>query len=347
MKKLRVGVVGLSIGQHHVSAYSQCPYTEVVALCDINTSILEKRSKEFNVKRQYTKYEEMLKENLDIVSIATPNYLHKDMCIKAFDSGAHVLCEKPLAINTSDIKTIKKAALAKKKKIMVNFSFRFQETSYALKSQVDAGVVGHIYYATTCWHRRRGFPGGGRGWFSDKKMAGGGPLIDLGVHRIDLALWLMGYPEPYLVLGSTYNYIGREFSRLQKEKYSVEDMSIGLVKFKNGATLLIEASWGGNRSEREFMESRFYGKKAGLLHRNIDEGYKFETSVFGDEKGCFFEKKLKAVNFKIPSAMTHFAESITNNKPHMCTIDEALNVQKIIDGIYKSAETGKAVNIGK
>ncbi len=345
MGKLKVGVIGLGAGKGHIAGYSSHPDARVVAICDADEKRLKEIGDRFGIKRRYTSYEEMLdREKLDVVSVATPNYLHAPMTIRALEAGCHVLCEKPMAVNAGEAERMRAKAEKLGKRLMINFSFRFSPMSYALKSQVDSGVIGEVYFARTVWHRRRGLPGFG-GWFGQRDKSGGGPLIDLGVHRIDLALWLMGYPEPELVLGSTYDHIASGIAAREGKKFDVEDLAVGLVKFSNGATLEVEASWAINRPEREFMETWLYGRRGGLVQRNVGEGYDFEAWIYTEEGGFHFNKKLALSNVPVPSAMYHFVDSIINDTPNMATAEEGVKVMKILDGIYRSAETGKPVSL--
>jgi predicted dehydrogenase len=214
-----------------------------------------------------------------------------------------------------------------------------------LKQQVDSGVLGQIYFGRTVWHRRRGLPGFG-GWFGQKASSGGGPLIDLGVHRLDLALWLMGYPQPVWVLGSTYNHIASAIAAEKGAKFDVEDLAAGLVKFDNGATLVIEASWAANIKESELMETRLLGTKGGLVQRNLDETYKFEAELFLEQGGNHFDMKVHPPFPPVRSAMCHFIDCILSGKAHLATGEEGLKVMQILDALYQSAAEGGPVKIG-
>ena len=242
MDKLQVGVIGLGMGRGHVAGYQEHPGAEVVAVADLDADKLQEVADELDVPRRYESGEEMLEEeSLDVVSVATPNKFHKPLTLQALDSGAHVLCEKPMAMNAAEARDMIRAAGDADRRLMINFSFRFNEVGHALKSQVDRGHLGDVYFARTVWLRRRGLPGFG-GWFGQKELSGGGPLIDLGVHRIDLALWLMGYPKPVWVMGSTYDHIGSRLAKEQGKEFDVEDLAVAMVKFDNGATMEAEAS---------------------------------------------------------------------------------------------------------
>lgn len=345
MKKLRIGVIGLGMGRHHIGCYLTHPSAEVVAIADPDQARLKEVGEKHQIQGRYIDARTMLRdERLDLVSVATPNKFHKPLTIAAIRAGAHVLCEKPMAMNAGEARQMLAAAKKAGRRLMINFSYRFTEQSWALKQQVETGILGEIYFARTVWHRRRGLPGFG-GWFGQKALAGGGPLIDLGVHRLDLALWLMDYPEPAWVMGGVYDPIGSRLAKEQKKKFDVEDLAVGMVKFRNGTTLEIEASWAANIKERELMETRLYGTKAGLVQRNRNETYEFEAELFLEHKGCQFDMALHPPVPAVKSAMYHFVDCIVQKKPHTATAEEGLTVMKLLDAIYESALKNRPVRL--
>lgn len=345
MKKLRIGVIGLGMGSYHITAFRTHPAAEVTAIADTDKRRLNEKGDDFQISKRYLSGEEMLKkEKLDIVSIATPNKFHKPLTIAALESGCDVICEKPMAMNAEEARQMWKAARKMKKRLMINFSYRFNEQSYAIKREVESGILGDIYFARTIWHRRRGMPGLGS-WFSQKALSGGGPLIDLGVHRLDLALWLMGYPKPAWVMAGTYNHILSRMAKKQNKPFDVEDIAIALVKFKNGTTLELEASWAANIKEKELMETRLFGTEGGLIQRNINEEFDFEAEIYIERNGCQYDMKLHPPVPAAHNAMYHFVECIINKKPHIATGEEGVIVMELLDAIYKSAEKGIPVKI--
>jgi predicted dehydrogenase len=346
MKNIRIGVVGLGMGASHVEGYREHPLVEVVAAVDTDKHRLKEiGKKKLSIPTLYHSMEEMIKrERPDIVSIAVPNCFHKDLAIEAMHSDCHVLCEKPMAMNAEEAEEMLKVSKETGKRLMINFSFRFTEQSFALKKQIESGIIGDIYFGRTVWHRRRGMPGFG-GWFGKKEMAGGGPIIDLGVHRLDLALWLMDYPKPKYVLASTYNHLAKEIAERENKEFTVEDIGVAMIKFENGATLELEASWAANIKEIEEMSTRLLGTKGGLLQKNQGEGYEFEAEMFIEKEGCLFDMKLHPPVPKSQSSYYHFIDSIVNDAPNIATAEEGLTIMKILDAIYKSAETGKPVEM--
>ncbi|WP_372526037.1 Gfo/Idh/MocA family protein [Piscinibacter sp.] len=343
--RLRVGVIGLGVGRMHIEGWQQHPNVDVVAIADPDEQRLAQIGETFGIATRYGRPEQMFAhERLDVVSICTPNKFHHALTLAAFEAGCHVLCEKPMAMNADEGRAMLAAARRAGKRLMINFSYRFSAQSRALKAQVDAGVFGEFYFGRTVWHRRRGMPGFG-GWFGTRALAGGGPLIDLGVHRLDLALWLMGYPKPTWVMGSTYDAIARELAATSGKSFDVEDLAAALIRFDNGATLIVEASWAAHIGEAELMETRLLGTQAGLLHRNVDEGYNFDAHIFLDKNGAQFDMHLHPSAVPARSPMHDYAEAILNGIPHPAPGEEGLVVMEILDAIYASARSGEPVKV--
>jgi predicted dehydrogenase len=343
--KLKIGVIGLGMGSGHVRGYKEHPNAEVVAVADTNAERLEERGKELEIAKRYTDPLEMIeKEQLDIVSIAVPNKFHKPLTIAALESGAHVLCEKPMAMNTAEAEDMLAAAKKAGKRLGINFSFRFTPQSFAMKRLVEAGELGDIYFGRTIWHRRRGMPGFG-GWFGTKELSGGGPLIDLGVHRLDLALWLMDYPEPEWVMGSAYNHIASEAAAKEGKHFDVEDLACGMIKFKNGATLELEASWAGNIKERERMSTRLLGTKGGLYQYNLKEGYEFHVEYYTEKNGCHYDMHLHPPVPGCNNSYYTFVDALVKDEPFVVAPEQGVTVMKLLDAIYKSAATGAPVKV--
>lgn len=342
-RKLRLGVVGLGMGRHHAEAYLADGRVDLGALCDIDERRLKSAGEKYGVAALFTDANEMFRQaDLTAVSIATPNKFHAPLTMAALRHGLHVLCEKPMAMTVREAYRMWEAAKKARRNLMINFSFRFSDMSYALKQQVDAGLVGDIYFGRTVWHRRRGIPGFG-GWFTNKELAGGGPLIDLGVHRLDLALWLMGYPEPISVTGATHNGIAGTLARKSRRAFTVEDLGCGLIKFTNDATLILEASWAANIGEPERMVTWLSGTKGGIVQRNVGGGYEFAAEIYTEEGGNLYTKRLDQSTVQTPSAYSEFISSILERRRPLATGEEGLKVMKILEGIYRSAETGREV----
>ena len=346
MAKLRMGVVGMGMGSGHARGFSSHPGAELVALCDIDARRLQAVADEYGVSELYTDAETMFRKGgLDAVGIAVPNNLHAPLTISALKKGLHVLCEKPMAMTVTEARRMNEVAAKTGLNLMIDFSHRFTDAAAALKRQVDAGVVGNIYFGRTVWHRTRGIPGLGS-WFGIKEISGGGPLVDIGVHMIDLALWFMGYPDPVTVTGSTYDRIAVPLARRARKKYSVEDLACGMVKFDTGATLIVESSWAVNQPGQERIATTLCGDKGGLSYKHKSGGG-WEADLYTDERGDLYTKRLDARSSSTASSFHDFVDSIIEKRPPLATGDHGLKVMKIIEGIYRSAESGKEVRYRK
>ena len=339
-RRPKVAVIGLGMGRGHARAAAENPKADLAAVCDIDRGKLAQYATEFG----YADYRKMLREQKpDIVSVSLPNVLHKPVTVAALNAGAHVICEKPMAMNTREAEQMAAVAREKRRKLMINLSYRFTGAAKALKKVVDSGTVGEIYYGRTGWHRTRGIPKFG-GWFAQKKLSGGGPLIDLGVHRIDLAMMLMGDPKPVTISASTYDRLGKSIARKARKKFDVEDLAVGMIRFDNGATLLVEVSWALNTERREEMFTYLYGTKAGICHRNVGQGYDFEACIFGEWNGTYISSKIERIP-KNENSMDHFIDVIVDGVKPITTAENGVNVMKVLDGVYRSARLKKEIRV--
>lgn len=249
---LRVGVVGMGwAGETHLKAYQQMPNVEVVAVADPREERLLELKQTYTLAGVYTDWQKLIqRDDLDVVSVCTPNQFHAPVSIAALESGKHVLCEKPLARTSAEAEQMVRAAIAQGRVLHTAFNHRERGDIQTLKRAVDDGLLGRIYHAKATWMRRQGIPGMG-GWFTSREMAGGGPLIDLGVHVLDMALYLLGEPEVKAVSAATYAELGprgRGGRKLDTRTmdvggYEVEDLATAFIRLANGVTLLLEASW--------------------------------------------------------------------------------------------------------
>ena len=358
-RKLKAGVIGLGMGSAHLAGYLTHPDVEVVAIADRREdrrALLPEKHPAFKGKVYHEGIEMIEKEKLDMISVAVPNDQHKPLTIAALESGADVLCEKPMALNAQEAQEMLDTAKRLGRKLGIDFSYRFNPQSRAMKDLIDQGTLGDIYYGRSVWFRRRGIPGlaaanfnTGSGapmgsWFYDKKQSGGGPLIDLGVHRLDLALWLMGYPRPVWVMASTYDKFGPRMAKERGLSYTVEDLACAMIKFDNGATLELDASWASNVKENELQTIRLLGDKGGMYQYNLNEGYTYDVEYYYEIAGRQFDAKMHTAQ-ATPSAFHLFADAVRDNTPFLVQPEEGVTVMKILDAIYKSAALGEPVKI--
>jgi predicted dehydrogenase len=344
VEKVGVGVIGLGMGRNHAIQFRDCPEAELIALCDVNAERAAQVANETHPRRVYTSTEKLLADpEIAAVAVALPNALHAPVVLECFAAGKHVLCEKPLAMNAREGEQMVEAARRAGRRLMMHFNYRFQPTSQAVKRAVDAGALGPVYFARSVWHRKRGVPGLG-GWFTQKTMSGGGGLIDLGVHRLDLALWLMGYPRPVSVTGTAYSILGRRLAERAGKSFDVDDLAAGFIRFENGASLVLEASWASNSEKREDQLTQLFGVEGGAVLRNWDEGYQYEARLFRDVEGeVVTEVPEPPAEFESPQR--HFCRSIVRGTEPTATGEQGLTVMRILDAIYESAETGLEVRL--
>ena len=344
-KKIRAAVVGLGMGRHHANCYADCPDTELYALCDIDKGRLKAAADQFGVAKTYTKAEDLAADKkIDVVSVALPNFLHAPVSIMMLEAGKHTMCEKPMSMTIEEAEAMEAAAKKSGKKFMMHFNTRFTPAAHYLKKVVKTGALGDIYHVRTVWHRRQGIPGAG-GWFTIKEKAGGGPLIDLGVHRIDLALWLMGHPKPVAVSGATFAKFGPKLPGDAGKVYTVEDFATGFVRFEDGRTMAVEASWASFCERREDMATILYGDKGGAEHGNMGEGYDMGVKLMRNEDGKQVVEYVKTMPAPKENAQSHFINCIRKNRQPMAPAKHGVFVQKILNGLYESAETGNEVRV--
>lgn len=351
MEKLKVGIIGTGgISMSHMAGYNQlADRVEVVAACDINEKKLNDYCDRYGISRRYTDFNEMMtKEKLDCVSVCTWNSVHKDATIAALRGGANVLCEKPMAMNSAEAEEMLAVSKETGKLLQIGFVRRFGNDAHALRKFINAGTFGDIYYAKATYLRRSGCPGG---WFGDKSRSGGGPLIDLGVHVIDLVRYLAGLPRPVSAYGSTYDNLGPgraggasvQWSvQAGRDPYTVEDFTTALVKFDNGLTLSVEASFNLN-IKKDVGNIELYGTNAGCtINPNLE--------IFTQMAGKFVDvtpTESIALSFDglFEREIKGFVDAVSGVAPCIAPAEDGVWLMKIIDAIYESAETGKSVDI--
>jgi predicted dehydrogenase len=353
--KIRAAVIGIGVGLAHAKGYQACPDAELIAICDADPDRLRARGDQLRIPRemQFTDYRELLRlPELDAVSIGLPNYLHAPVAIEAFRAGKHVLCEKPLACSRAEAQAMVEEACVVGKTLMVCFNYRFREDARWLMAMRDAGKLGSVYYARAGWMRNTGIPGFG-GWFTNRSMSGGGPLIDLGVHILDLTLWLMGYPRPVSVSGSTFAKFGPEgkkaWGKRGETPFDVEDLAAGFVRFENGAALQIETSWASHtKPGRDDYYLNLYGTEGGSELYVANYTDRDTLSFFTEECGQPVLIKPAIVNRASGHelAVEHFVHCVKNNLPVESTGEQGVALMAIIEALYESAMTGREVRLG-
>ncbi len=349
-KKLRVGIIGTGgISHSHMAGYRRCAdRVEVVAACDIDEAKLTAYCKQYGIPHQYTDFNEMMaKEDLDCVSVCTWNAVHKDATIAALRGGADVLCEKPMAMNAAEAEEMKAVSEETGKMLQIGFVRRFGNDADALKDFINNGTFGDIYYAKATYLRRDGCPGG---WFGDKSRSGGGPLIDLGVHVIDLVRYLAGLPKPVSAYGVTYNNLGPNRAKGKQDgwtvggdaPYTVEDFTSAMIRFDNGLTVSVEASFNLN-IKHDVGNIELFGTNAGCRISPDVELYTQMAGRFVNVQPA--ASTALSFNGLFENEIAGFLDAVEGKAPCRATADDGLQLMKIIDAIYESAETGSSVEI--
>ncbi|MEK3882598.1 Gfo/Idh/MocA family oxidoreductase [Paenibacillus sp. PL2-23] len=347
--KVRIGIIGAgNIGNVHAHEFSklfdQC---EITAITDAFMPLAQERAIAYGIPFVTATPEELIaRSDVDAVIIGVPNQLHAPLAILAIEAGKHVLLEKPMGINSSAAKRILQASAKSDRVVMVAHQMRWEAIPMAIKAQVERGELGRIYSAKTGWFRRKGIPGWGT-WFTQMDQSGGGPLIDIGVHMLDLAIYLMGNPKPVSVYGSTYAEFGPSRKGIGtwgmpnwNGAYDVEDLATALIKMEDGSTLSLEVSWAVHMDTDNLPFVHLMGTDGGASYRGgsgklLTEKFDqpMETTLLRPELDEGERARLSR----------HFLACIqTGTKPITSALTGFTN-NLILDAIYESSRTGHEV----
>ena len=338
-QRLNAGIIGLGVmGNAAFERFGCHPQVDIVAITEFNAQRLNALGDREAIAARYTDPLAMLAAHeLDIVYVASPNRFHAEQTIAALEQGAHVICEKPMAMTVADGRRMVETAARLDRRLMINFQMRLREGIPALHRMITRGELGDIYYVRSNWIRRDGLPGFG-GWFGSREHSGGGPVIDLGVHMLDLALWFMGHPNPTWIMASTKNAIAGELAKQQGMVFDVEDFGCAMIKFDNGATLDLTTSWTSHIADEELMRTEVLGTRGGIRHTWGDG--EFFTTRDGQQLDTRIVKTSGP-----PNTLHYFADCILTDEPHIATGQEGLRVMEIIEAFYKSAESGRPLSL--
>lgn len=329
---MKIGIIGTGgiATSAHIPHYIAAG-ADVVAIMNRTRERGETVARQFGIGRVYETVEEMLaNERLDAVSVCTPNALHKDHVIEALAAGCHVLCEKPPAISEQEADEMLQAARRARRTLHYGFHFRHRTDTQLLKRMIDAGELGHVYAATALALRRRGIPGWGV--FTDKELQGGGALLDIGVHMLDLSLYLMDYPKPVDVIGHVGQYLGTRpgvglMGDWDAAKFSVEDTARAMVTFENGASLFLDASFMANIEAKDTMRVELRGTTGGASL--------FPLVIHKEAYGALFDQAPAHLTHLDPYAeqIRHFLDACSQ-EPSYEQAEQAVLLHRIIDRIY-------------
>lgn len=347
-KKLRVAIVGCGgISEVHLRTYQNMPDVEIVAGVDIKPERLDVMKDKFGITRLYEDWRDMLAEvKPDAVDVCTPNGVHAPAAIAASEAGCHVITEKPMAMNPGECEAMIAAAKKAGKVLVIGFQFRYHPSTEMIVRARDEGQIGNVMFVKCQALRRRGIPNWGV--FGQKALQGGGPMIDIGVHVIEMAHYAMGSPKPVAASGNTWTYMGDKPSEVvcpwpgwDWKTYTVEDLAIGQVRFDTGAIMQIEASFAAH-IERDIFSFTMIGDKGGARWE--------PAALFTDRSGTMINSTpsfLPKAGFDtlFASKLRNFVDGCLHNKPLRAPGEAGLVVQKILDGVYRSAEAGQEVTI--
>ncbi|MFS0781072.1 Gfo/Idh/MocA family protein [Bacillus sp. 1P06AnD] len=349
-EQVRIGIIGAgSISDIHIRGYQEDKRSKVMAICDQNIGRAREKAQTYGVPHWYQSHKDILaRKDIDAIVICTYNATHAQIAVDALESQKHVFVEKPLCISYEEAKQIESAAKKSGKQLQVGFVRRFDSKVEKIKEIIDCGGIGDIYYAKMTALRRLGNPGG---WFADKEKSGGGPIIDVGIHLLDLCIYLMGSPKVKTVRGATYNKLGNRHHIKNVSYYTaadythhtntVEDLAAALIRFENGACLLMETSYTLHASKDE-TSCTLFGDKGGV---EVEPEFIIST----DRNNLILNAYPQIDNghSNLLTAYTKqiegFIECCISGSDPRHSASDSLLLMKIISAIYESAETGREI----
>ena len=365
MNKLKIGIIGcgeIANGKHLPSLKAHSELCEIVAFCDLIEEKAVKAAKEYGTEdaKVYTDYRELLKDNtIDVVHVLTPNVAHAQITVDSLDAGKHVMCEKPMAATVEDAEKMLEAWKRSGKKLTIGYQNRFRPEVQNLKRACEKGELGDIYYGKAHAVRRRAVPTWGV--FPKKELQGGGPLIDIGTHALDLTLWMMDNYEPVSVTGSVFYKLGHLpeategnlWGPWDPETFEVEDSAMGFIKMKNGAAIAIEASWALNITDSREASTTVCGTKAGaeifsgtsypedkIVYNRSHNGQLMDETIAGGGRVAFFDGKSASPAYL---ECDQWLKCIIEDKDPVVSPEQAFVVTRILEAIYRSAEEGHEI----
>ena len=354
MEKVKLGIIGCGgiANGKHMPAMKKIKEVEMTAFCDIIPERAEKACKDFGAEgaKVYEKYADLLKdESLDAVCVCTPNLSHSEITVAALKAGKHVMCEKPMAINYEEALKMIAAEKESGKLLTIGYQNRYRPDSIYMKQECEKGTFGEIYFAKAKAIRRRAVPTWGV--FLDEEKQGGGPLIDIGTHSLDLTLYMMDNYKPKYAVGSIYHKLngdtqtGNAWGDWDPAKVTVEDSAFGFVVMENGATIILESSWALNTLDEGEAQTQLCGTKGGadmldgLRINGVNNGRKFKTvpDLAAGSVDFFEGDSIEAPDLEART----FIRAVQGKGELVVKSEQAIVVTRILEGIYASARSGK------
>lgn len=350
MKKLKIAIIGVgSISNEHLRSYHNHPDVEIYAVCDINEERAKRKGMQYGAVKIYFNHQELLADKeIDAVSICTWNNSHAEISIAALDAGKHVLVEKPLCQTVEQALLMQEAVQRSGKLLQVGFVRRYDSNVQMLRSFSEKGDFGEIYYAKASSIRRLGNPGG---WFADVERSGGGPLIDIGVHMIDLCWYMMGKPKVKSVTGNTYRKLGNrahiqnltfyKAADWEPDLNTVEDLANALIRFENGASLMVDVSFSLHIKEDE-RSVKMFGDKGSF---EIDPSILIVTEKHNTILNIVpqIDHNELHVESAFQNEINHFVSCVQTGQQPLSPVEDGVEIMKILCGIYESAAKGVEV----
>jgi predicted dehydrogenase len=354
---LRVGVIGVGwAGHQHVAAYRELPGVEVVALAGLEDSVRAALAAEHHIEYHVPRWQDLLEvDGLDAVSVAVPTFLHAPITLAALERGLHVLCEKPIARTGAEATEMVEAARAAGRVLDVAFNHRRRGDIQALKAAVDAGRLGRPYYAKAWWLRRSGIPTLGS-WFTNSELAGGGPLLDIGVHVLDYSLFVLGQPTIAAVSASTYDLLGTtgfgsdpdsgKSGATDALTFDVEDLATVFMRLHDGGTLLVEAGWAAHRHDYDEFGITIYGSEGGAELAVRDMEPIGTLRLFEDHGGVAAETRLRAAAGRgHRTVVADFVETIRSGRWDDTDGATAAELARVVEACYRSAAEQREIRL--
>lgn len=357
-KQICIGVIGCGIGQWHLDGFALEPRARVVAIAGLDTDRCVQLAHKFDIPNVYSDYHELLANpDVEAVSVAVPNNLHHPIAMAAIKAGKHVLMEKPLARNDVEGAEMVAAAQAAGVNLSIIFNRRSRTDMRILENHIAAGGLGDIYHAKAFWLRRSRVPGLG-GWFTKKDQAGGGPLIDLGVHVLDMVLHLMGSPKVLAVSAATYaeiapqgkgQWTGNRFKTTEGQTFEVEDMATAFLRLEGGKTLNLDVSWALYTSATDDFGVTLYGNKGGaelyVAEYATTGTLKLISSVGGADATIAPIFEVEPASAGHAAVIHDWIDQLLGGEKKAPSGEEGLDRTRIIDAIYASAEQGREIRL--
>jgi predicted dehydrogenase len=347
---IRFGFIGAGqIAGYSAGAIQRHPQGQVVAAQDLNPDRLRELCEAYRIPKGYATATELFADpDVDAVYIAVPNKFHAALAIEALEAGKHVMLEKPFAMNLAEAQAVAATAARVGRVFTLGMNFRFNRSSQVTKALIERGDLGEIYHAKAFWFRRSGIPKLGT-WFGHKALAGAGCLYDIGVHLLDLTLYLLDSFEPISVSGATYTKFGHlglgggSWGKSDREglAFDVDDFATGLIRFANGSTVSLDVSWACHAEEKDRNDVQLYGTKAGAL---VNEGKLFRPDPETGEYYVLQEPNLP-LRYPHTDRFHNFINHLLGTEELCVPVEQALAVQKILDALFESSLTGHEVEL--